>query len=216
MKNKKKIVLFAAFAVVALFIGGAVSYNYLENERLGFLAQENSEVFVRDYAPRMGAKEPDVYLVEFLDPECESCRAFAPYVKELIKEYQDKVQLIVRYAPFHKNSKFAVKILEAARNQGKYWEVLDVLFRYQPNWGNHHNPQPELIWYYLPEAGVDVAKIREDMQDPAIVKRIEQDIADGQKLGVRGTPSFYINGAPLENFGRSQLKAAIQSAIEDS
>lgn len=213
MKNKKSLVLFAALAIVGVFIGGTIAYNFSESERMGFLAQKNSELFVPDYAPTLGAEDPQVYLVEFLDPECESCRAFAPYVKSLLEEFEGKIQLVVRYAPFHKNSMFAVKILEAAREQGKYWETLDLLFQYQPNWGNHHNPQPELIWYYLPEVGLDVDKIREDMQDPAIIKRVEQDIADGKELNVRGTPSFFINGQPLKEFGQRQLKAAIEEEL---
>lgn len=214
MKNKKNLVAFALIAVVGLFLGGMFAYNYVEGQRLDFLASENSQLFVRDYAPTMGAKNPKVYLVEFLDPECESCRAFAPFVKELVAKHKDQVQLVIRYAPFHKNSVFAVKILEAARVQNKYWETLDLLFAYQPNWGNHHNPQPELIWYYLPEVGVDVEKIRSDMEDPAIMERINQDVVDGKSLGVRGTPSFFVNGKPLPSFGREQLKNAVEEALK--
>src|SRR5690606_2620613 len=118
------------------------------------------------------------YLVEFLDPECESCRAFHPLVKMLMSEFEGKIQLVIRYAPFHGNSRLVIRILEAARLQGKYWETLEVLFQYQPQWGSHHHPRPDLIWKYLPEAGVDVNRIREDMHNPEIEAMIEKEIKD--------------------------------------
>jgi protein-disulfide isomerase len=214
MKSKKKIVLISSAALVLSFIIGVFAYNSYQDRQRDFLAQENSEVFVRDYSPTMGAEKPKVFLVEFLDPECESCRRFAPFVKELISKYKDEVQLVIRYAPFHGNSEFAASVLEASREQGKYWEVLDLLFRYQPQWGSHHNPRPELIWGYLPEVGVNVGKLRVDMRDPKIAKRIQQDVKDGKTLGVKATPTFFINGKVLERFGKEPLEAAIKRALE--
>ena len=92
----------------------------------------------------------------------------------MLNDFEGQIQLVVRYAPFHPNSQFAIKILEAARKQGKYWEALETLLRFQPQWGSHHDPKPELIWNYLPEAGVDVEKIRVDMNDPEIEKMIKK------------------------------------------
>ncbi|MBH49104.1 MAG: disulfide bond formation protein DsbA [Halobacteriovorax sp.] len=167
----------------------------------------------RDYSPTLGPDDAKVTLVEFLDPECESCRAFYPFVKELMAKYPNDIRLVVRYAPFHGNSKFAIKILEAARKQNKYWEALGVLFYFQPQWGDHHNPQPELIWNYLPQAGIDVEQIKKDMDDPKFVEIIEQDVSDVKDLGVRATPSFFVNGKPLTEFGFNQLQALIESEL---
>ena len=69
---------------------------------------------------------------EFLDPECESCRMFAPKVKKLVEMYHGQVKLVIRYAAFHKNSKHAIRVLEATRKQNKYKESLNLLFDYQP------------------------------------------------------------------------------------
>jgi protein-disulfide isomerase len=214
MKNKS---LFIGIAVVVL-IGSYFLGNYIfkqqQNENLALLGQENAELFVRDYSPRMGSSKPKVLLIEFLDPECESCRAFYPYVKQIMKDHMEDVQLIVRYMPFHKNSTFVIKVLEASRKQNKYWEALEVLFRYQPEWGNHHNPNPELIWTYLPMVGIDIAKIKEDMKNPEFDKIIAQDKSDGDKLGVRATPSFFINGKPLTEFGYQPLLNMIKAELE--
>ena len=63
----------------------------------------------------MGPDDAKVVLVEFLDPECEACRAFHPFVKQLMADYSGKIKLVVRYAPFHGSSKYVVRVLEAAR-----------------------------------------------------------------------------------------------------
>jgi protein-disulfide isomerase len=215
MKNQKALITGAVVLIIAIFIGGASLYKKNKSDKLEFMSTENAQVFVRKYSPTMGPDDAKVYLVEFLDPECESCRAFYPFVKKIMKQHEGKIKLVVRYAPFHHNSVFVVKILEAARKQGKYWETLELLFRHQPKWGSHQSPQPELIWGYLPTIGLDVAKIKKDMLDPAIDKMLEQEVADAKTLGIRQTPSFFINGKPLTSFGYEQLTAAIESAINE-
>ncbi|WP_408095849.1 DsbA family protein [Peredibacter sp. HCB2-198] len=213
MKNKIMIVLIALMSLAIVFMVGTKLYKGKEQERLSFMAKEDFSTFVRDYSPRLGRADAKVYVVEFLDPECESCREFYPSTKMLLEEYEGKIQLVVRYAPFHGNSVFIIKILEAARKQNRYWETLETLFRYQPEWGNHHHPRPELVWNYLPEAGVNVEQIKKDMEDPAIQSMIEQEIADGRALNVQATPTFFVNGRPLERFGYEGLKELVESTI---
>ena len=121
--------------------------------------------------------------------------------------------LVIRYAPFHDGADYFVKILEAAKKQGKYWETLDVMYKTQRYWASHHNPRPQLIWRYLPRAGLDLQKIRKDMTDPEIVKIINQDLADAKTLNVRKTPGFFVNGQPLSSFGYRQLKNLVDSEI---
>ncbi len=214
MKNKKAFVIVVAMALVLLFAVAAAFYSDSEEKKMTVVTQENANKFVRDYSPTMGSENASVAVVEFLDPECESCRAFYPHVKQLLAQYQGDVKLVVRYAPFHHNSVFVVKILEAARKQDKYWETLELLFQNQPNWGSHHDPKPELIWTYLPEIGLDVEKIKADMNDPKIAAIIQQDIDDGKSLGVRATPSFFVNGHPLTQFGPEFLQQLIDQEVK--
>jgi protein-disulfide isomerase len=87
------------------------------------------------------------------------------------------------------------------------------MYRTQPYWASHHNPQPEKIWQFLPEVGLDIERIREDMNDPAIVKLIAKDLADAETLNVRKTPGFFVNGKPLQTFGYQQLLQLVQSEI---
>lgn len=124
-----------------------------------------------------------------------------------------KIKLVLRYTPFHQGADYFVKILEAARKQGKFWETLEVMYQTQPYWASHDNPQPQLIWRFLPKVGLDVEKIRSDMNDPVIAGRIEQDMADAKTLNVRKTPGFFVNGKPLEQFGYRQLQHLVETEI---
>jgi protein-disulfide isomerase len=131
-----------------------------------------------------------------------------------LEEYPSQVALVVRYATFHRNSKFAVKILEAARKQGKFWEALELLFLTQPKWASHQDPKPELIWDYLPQIDLDVAKMRSDLNDPKVDAIITQDTKDGQTLGVKGTPTFFVNGTPLLEFGPENLEILVEQEVQ--
>jgi protein-disulfide isomerase len=217
MLSLKKFGIIAAIISLSLgtyFLGKKIYENKSDENKLALTADQFS-LLVPDHSVKLGPENPTVYLVEFLDPECESCRAFAPLVKSLMSEFEGKIQLVVRYATFHASSELAIKILEASRKQDKYWEVLDVLFQFQPEWGSHHDPRPDLIWYYLPRTGVDIQRLKEDMKDPAISSLIDQDRKDGMTLGITGTPSFFINGKPLQNFGYEPLREMIQKEIEN-
>lgn len=215
MKNAKITVALAGFCVVLSFVIAWKLYDNSQKEKLGFLANENAEVFVRPYSPTMGPVDAPVYLVEFLDPECESCRAFYPYVKKIMKEFEGKVRLVVRYIPFHRNSKKAIAVMEASRKQNLYWEVMEIVFTTQPAWGDHHNPRPEKLWQFLPAVkGLDIAKMREDVKDFAIQQTIEMDFKDAKTLGVRGTPTFFVNGKKLENLGPDPLRAMIRAELK--
>jgi protein-disulfide isomerase len=205
--------LTCVFLVLA-FIGGSAYYKGLQVEKYGFMAEENAELFVRDHSPTLGSEDAKVYLVEFMDPACETCATFAPYVKQIMDANPGKIKLVLRYAPFHDGADNFVKMLEAARMQGKYWETLDVMFKTQSAWANHGNYQPEKLWNFIPRAGVDVEQIKKDMHSPAIAKIIEQDMADVKALNVQKTPGYFVNGKPLQTFGYKQLNQLIKSELD--
>lgn len=204
---------FACIVMFFTFVFFSSSYKGRQAEKLSFLAEENAELFVREHSQNLGSDDAKVYLIEFMDPACETCAVFSPFVKKLLEANPGKIKLVLRYAPFHDGADYFVKILEAAKKQGKYWETLEVMYRTQPYWASHHNPQPEKIWQFLPEVGLDIERIREDMNDPAIVKLIAKDLADAETLNVRKTPGFFVNGKPLQTFGYQQLLQLVQSEI---
>src|SRR5690606_12369173 len=137
-------------------------------------------------------------VVEFVDPECESCAMFHPILRKLYKEYHEDIQLVVKYIPNHLNSKFAIRILEASREQNKYEEVLSIIFEKQPLWAQHNNEKPELLWEFLSTIpDLDMNKLKEDSKNPKIDKIMEIDSSDARELEVRGTPTIFVNGKRL-------------------
>jgi protein-disulfide isomerase len=210
-----KRLVFAAFgiAVVVGFVLGASWYKNRRAEQLGFMAQENASTFVRPHSPTYGPEDAKVVLVEFTDPACETCAAFSPIVKQFIAAHPGKIRFVLRYAPFHHGADFAMRALEAARVQDKFWETLDLLYRSQQMWTQHHQVIPDRVWQILPMAGLDVERLRTDMADPRIDTILQQDLADAELLGVRKTPGFFVNGKPLEPFGDRQLKALIDAEV---
>lgn len=206
----------AVLVLIIAFVFGSSYYKGKQTQKYGFMAQENASLFVREHSQTLGNDDAKVYLIEFMDPACETCAAFFPFVKQMMDANPGKIKLVLRYAPFHDGADYIVKILEAARKQGKYWETLDVMYKSQPYWANHSNPQPQRIWQFLPQIGIDVERIRRDMNDPAIAKLIDQDLADAKTLNVRKTPGFFANGKPLQNFGYQQLAQLVQTELREN
>lgn len=174
---------------------------------------ELSGAFVRPHSPRMGNSLARVTVVEWLDPECESCRAMHPAIKRIIADYGDRVLFVIRYMPYHQGSMFAASALEEARELGKFEEALTVLFEKQPEWGDHHKPRPELIPTYLVKLGIPLKKLGQEMLIAKHGEKIRLDQDDGKKVGVQGTPSFFVNEKPLQRLGEAELRAAIDREL---
>jgi protein-disulfide isomerase len=210
-----KRLVFAA-SCIAVVVGFVLAASWFKNrraEQLGFMAQENASTFVRPHSPTYGPEDARVVLVEFTDPACETCAAFSPIVKQFIDAHPGKIRFVLRYAPFHQGADFAMRVLEAARVQGRFWETLDLLYQSQSMWTRHHQVIPERVWQIVPMAGLDPERLRTDMADPRIETILQQDLADAGVLGVRKTPGFFVNGKPLEPFGDRQLKALIDAEV---
>ncbi len=178
---KKEVKILGAIAVVVI-IAAIVGANYyrssIQSERVTTGSNSNNpkispEQLVRPDSPTLGAADAKVTIVEFLDPECESCRAFNPTVKKMLKDYDGKVRLVVRYMPLHPNSLLAATYTEAAGEQGKYWQMQEILFQCQSEWGTRHGPQtttqqpnaPALFEKYAMELGLDLEKINSAVKE---------------------------------------------------
>jgi protein-disulfide isomerase len=152
-----------------------------------------------------------VTIVEFFDPSCEACRAFHPGVKQILAAYPKDVRLVLRYLPLHQGSAEAIGILEAARAQGVLEPVMGALLDAQPAW---HDGNMAGAWAAAGAAGLDVEKAKA-MPTAGARAIMEADIADANKLGVKGTPSFFVNGKPLAEFSPEQLYAQVRAQVED-
>ena len=212
---KKNVVLIGSILlVVVIFALGMFAFQGRKAEESTTLATKNAANLVQFYSPTTGAADAKVTLVEFFDPSCEACRAFYPLVKSILDEHKGKIKLVLRYAAFHKDSDIVVKILEASKAQNLYWQSLEAVLLSQPEWADHGAPQVNKIWPYLKAAGLDVEKAKTDMKSPAIESILKQDMADVAAFKVQKTPTFYVNGKPLLNFGEDALRALVKQEID--
>tara|TARA_B100000614_G_C14404597_1_gene435197 strand:- start:146 stop:787 length:642 start_codon:yes stop_codon:yes gene_type:complete len=209
---KYKIFAGICLLFICIFAGTSLYYKEERARMYGQLADD--PVFVREHSRVLGNPDARVTIVEFMDPACETCAAFSPFIKKIMAANPDKIKLVIRYAPFHHGADIFVKMLEAAGNQDKYWETLAAMFRSQSAWASHADPRPERIWEFLPAVGLDINQLKTDMNDPEFARRIKQDMADADTLKVRKTPGFFVNGRPLEPFGRQPLLHLIQEELE--
>lgn len=212
--NKLLMVAGAGILMLAGFFVATSLYQDKQTEKANANSEGNIALLNREHSPRLGNPNAKVILVEFFDPGCETCKAFHPLVKQIMEENPGKIQLVMRYAPFHKGSDYVSAILEGAREQNKFWEALEATYAAQDVWASHGNPQPNLLWMQLGNVGLDFKQLEKDMKNEKILKNLNQDIADLQQLNIRRTPSFFVNGKPLVEFGISQLKDLIESEIK--
>jgi protein-disulfide isomerase len=216
--NRRKMMILTAGAAVAAFTGatwwGTQAPPAVETAAV---APEIRERLVRPHSPVLGPEDAPVTIVEFFDPACESCRVFYPVVKDIMAEYPQEVRLVLRYTPFHgKISEEAILTLEAARLQGVYEPVLDALMREQPKWATHRAPPEAQVLEVASTAGLDAEAARKQMRMPDLVAVLNQDRADVEAVGVRGTPTFFVNGKPLSPFGEAELRALVASEVENA
>lgn len=107
-----------------------------------------------------------------------------------------------------------MKILEAARLQGKFWEALEAAYATQGKWAINHQVHPQLFWKSISSVGLDPEQVSSDMQSAVVSQNVQQDIEDAKRLGVNKTPGFFVNGKPLVKFGQMQLLQLVNEALE--
>ncbi|SDS54910.1 Thioredoxin [Halopseudomonas xinjiangensis] len=166
----------------------------------------------RFHSPSIGPRTAPVTIVEFFDPSCEACRAFYPEVKRIMADYPESVRLVLRYVLFHRGSEEVTRILETARRQDLYEPVLEAVLLAQPAW--HDDPQVIAAWEAAAAAGLDVERARAEMMDSSIDAVLETDMNDAKAVGIRGTPTFFVNGTELRRLGPAPLRALVEEKIE--
>jgi protein-disulfide isomerase len=208
MSTNLKVTLgvFGAALTVLLLV---VAVNLTEPKKTTGTAQA-----VRDDSHRLStAADGKVTVVEFLDFECEACGAAYPGVEKLRAEYGDKITYVVRYFPIasHPNAFNAAHAAEAAARQGKFEDMYVKLFDNQTQWGHTEESRAPVFEQYAQELGLDMATFKTDVASAEVAERVKSDFADGQALGVSGTPTFFING---EKFTGQPTYETLKSTID--
>lgn len=214
--KQKSIFVISAIVLLLVFAAGILFYTGQQEKAANLLAETHRAALIRMHSPTAGNAEAPVVIVEFLDPACETCRAFYPRVKQLMSDNPDKIRIVLRYAPLHTGSDKVVAMLEAAHRQGKFWIALETLLANQAGWVQHHTANPEAAWQLLGGIGLNMEQMDKDMNSPETASVIAQDVADAKTLNVTMTPEFFVNGKPLPDFGFNQLKTLVDQAMADS
>jgi protein-disulfide isomerase len=177
------------------------------------LSPELAARLVRAHSPVVGPAQAPVTIVEFLDPACEGCAAFSPVVKQIQLLYPEDVRVVVRFAAFHQGSDEAVRLLVAAQQQKKFEPALDALFERQQEWASHHAPNVEQAWQIAGAAGVNVARAKRDAMTAQAENVLKVDGEDVIELRVERTPTFFVNGRALSNFGPNELLELVKQEV---
>jgi protein-disulfide isomerase len=164
-----------------------------------------------------GNENATVTVVEYLDFECEACRAYYPITTQLKEEFKDSMRLVIRYFPLggHRNSRTSAYAAEAAGKQGKFWEMYDLLYTNQGDWGEQETANQAQFEKYAIEIGLDMEKYRKDVTSEEVKKRIDDSYNEAMSLDLQGTPSFFLNGRKIANpQGYEAFKSLIENALK--
>jgi protein-disulfide isomerase len=165
-----------------------------------------------------GNPDATVTLEEFADFQCPPCSQFAAFGEELLREYDSRLRVVFRHFPLpvHENARQAALAAEAAGMQGRFWEMHDLLYREQKAWSKAPNAR-ELFESYAGTVGLNVDQFRKDMDGERAKARVNSDHARGASLGVKVTPTLFINNQPVEQKDKNPegVRAAINAALNE-
>jgi len=211
-------ILLTAFVIAAMAIGALVYLSVRDRDSTTTAQPDTGEAgqVVRENSHRLNTvPDSTVTFVEFLDFECEGCRAVYPEIEKARAEYGDRVNFVIRYFPLpgHANAVNAALAVEAAAQQGRLEDMYTILYRSQAEWGERQESQAELFRGLAEELGFNMGAYDAAIADPATAARVELDRGDAEGLGLQGTPSFFLNGEPLELTSAEDVTAAIDAAL---
>ena len=156
-------------------------------------------------------KDPLLTIVEFSEFQCPYCARIAPTIHDLMNKHKDEIKFVFKHFPlsFHKDAPGAAAATMAAQEQGKFWE-----YRYALA-DKNRELNPETFKKVAKEIGLDMAKFEKSMAlDSAKQARINEDFQLGVKVGVQGTPNFYINGKRQDRFSPDLVEKLLKEAKE--
>ena len=168
----------------------------------------------------LGPSNAAVVLEEFGDFECPPCGLLHPILLQMHKEFPDQLQIIFREFPLTPNHRHALNAAyasEAAGVQGKFWEMHDLIYETQKSWHDAFSSKP-IFEEYAKRIGLDIERFKQDVDSDHVAKRVTADGVRGRAMGVKGTPTVFLNGreVPFESLPADKLRALIKAALATS
>ena len=164
-------------------------------------------------SPFLGPEEAPITIVEFSDFECGYCRKVYPTLLQIRNEYDSEVKIVFKHFPlsFHKNALLAHRAAISAGEQGKFWEMHDLIFE------NFKDLSRETMLEYASRLNLDSPQFEETLDSQTSKDLIDRDIILGRDNGVTGTPVFFVNGRKLVGAQPfSVFKEEIERALRDA
>lgn len=203
--------------VVVLAITGLFIFTNKKNNSSGNTT--NTTATVSNHTE--GNTSSKVRLIEYGDFQCSACEAFYPIEKQVLPKYLSKISYTFREFPIeslHPNALAAARAAEAASLQGKFFEMHNLLYEDQNLWMNSDNPQT-VFDQLASSLNLNITKFNTDFASEAVNNTITADMNDGNKKGVDGTPTYFLNGTKLNNeviYSVASFSAAIDQAIKNA
>jgi protein-disulfide isomerase len=198
MKNFRPFLIIAIVLVVSV-VGGVVLLRSRQNTGSSSSPQPASNASTE--AAKKPAADTVVTLEEFGDYQCPPCGELHLTLKKLKVQYGSNLNFVFRNHPLteiHKNALLAAQAAEAARVQGRFWEMHDLLYENQKVWSDDVSPKPIFI-KFARDLGLDTERFGRDLSNEEVKLRIEADQQAATKMGVNGTPTVFINGRRLRD-----------------
>lgn len=214
MTKEVKMVL-GVVAVVVVFAGLGFFLLKQQNDALPQVSSDKSEALTRSTPNVRGKADSKIKVIEFGDIQCPACAAANPLMDELYKQYGDRVSFTFRHfpLPMHPNAYVGADAVEAAGEQGKFFEMATKVYEAQPIWAETSDPSPT-FQKLAEELGLNMEQFNKAYSGKTHRNRIDQDKADGQYLEVPGTPTFYVNGEQIMSGGPAQVKSKIEELLK--
>lgn len=191
----------------------ALAKKLFEKYNAKFLLKEPAPI-VQDVSadddPALGAPDAPVTVVMFSDFQCPACAAVHPVLKSVIAGYGDKVRFVVRDFPLqmHDHAFLAAQAANAANAQGKFFEYADLLYN------NQNSLDAAGLKQLATKAGLDRTRFDAELDGGKYAEEVRHDMAAGQKLGINGTPTIFVNGVKIRLLSEESFKKAIERAIK--
>ena len=211
---RRNLAIVAGVVLLLAVAAATLMYESTDHEPAGNSTPERLAALASEHSPTIGDPGAKVHIVEFLDPACGTCALFYPMVKQWMAEVPGDIRLSVRHVAFHTGVDYAVRILEASRNQDKYWQTLETLLATQSQWVQNHVVQPDKVLPAIASVGLDVERLKADMNSVEVLRRMEKDKKDSVLLQVSATPEYFVNGRQLPSFGQQQLANLVREELQ--
>jgi protein-disulfide isomerase len=162
----------------------------------------------------LGPESASVTLIEYGDLECPSCRQAQEVVAHVRQHFAQKLRFVFRHFPLrevHPHAELAAEAAEAAGAQGKFWPYVDLLFEHQSHL------KEKSLFTYAEQLELDMVRFHAEMKDHVYLQRVNEHIDLGNRLALRATPTFFVNGELVDvSFGFQRLEQAIEQKLQHS